>query len=99
VTCLSECIPELHYDEQPASPTAGFAAVHRDGLAPFASNEGRESGGLPVGVQSKTAYDGQPASPTAGVRGCGSSKCVRFCWRATKEANLAGCLSECNPRL
>jgi hypothetical protein len=67
----------------------------------FASDEGGEFGGLPVRVQLTEHYDEQPASPTAGARWAGWVRDARRvilggCLRATKEANLAGCPSECN---
>ena len=52
----------MHYDGQPASPTAGARARHGKGLSTFAGDEGGESGRPHVRVQ--LAEPGTPASET-----------------------------------
>ena len=68
VGCLSESQVNTDYDRQPASPTAGASRSSlREGWPKLASDEGGESGWLPVRVQVNTDYDRQPASPPAGA--------------------------------
>jgi hypothetical protein len=43
-----------------------------------------------AGLVKEPHYDAQPAWPTAGARGLPTLELVAR-WRATKEANLAGC--------
>ena len=97
--CLSECNPKLHYDGQPASPTAGAR-----GCAPMtgwpcsrATKQANLAGCLSE-CYPKLHYDGQPASPTAGARGCAPWRAGpvrerrrRRIWRAACQSAIQVC--------